>query len=1328
MAGIMLPMVQAQPASEGYYSYGPLEVNAAPVLSKIETSDLLYTKGMGKIKITGTLVVFDADTWIISASVQFKSGYNPDEDVLSFKGTREIKGSWDKTNGILTLSGLTTYTRYQSALRTVLYENTNVINPSTTTRVVTFTVSDGTSVSNTVSRNIVILSPDASPVLSNMETSPVEYCSGSGAEVITTTLSIADPDNLTLVSAKIRITGGYVQDEDFLRFSDQNGITGAWDKTSGILLLTGESGLANYREALRSVRYENTNPLNPVTGNHEISFSVNDGKAESNIVSRTVTVHDRVSAVLSGSTSVCSENITSVPVTVDFTGTAPWTFTLLKDDQTGDTHTGVNADPYTFNVKQTGTYRIKSLEDAYCQGDTAGSGYVRISAKPAPTAVISGNDTICPGDTAALRVALSGTPPWSITYRYNGANQPVIDNIRNNNYLLKVLAAGTYTLVKVSDAICTGQVSGTATVTQHLLPAALLSGDTTICESTPATLKVVMTGSAPWRFSYRLNSEPAVLIQKITASPLLFTVGRAGSYKPVEVSDKYCHGTVSGSALVNFIAAPDVTISGLKAVYSKQSAEWIPIIGTPSGGDFSGPGVIPYNTLWYFIPALPPLGNNNIVYRYRTSPGSCYGYDTAVVRILETSAEIEIENDRTKYCMNDKPFTVTGINLIDNSIGSFTISGNRGLVDHHDNTATVFPSMLNINQYIITYTGSDSTSVSKTVDIGVKPTADFEWESECLDPGQSYLINNTSVSSFGYLTDSSFSWKIQINGATLRDSTRDIVLHLQEPGNYSIELTVENSYGCLDTVTRIFPLRPTIQLAGTNYFETFESAPSDWQSNNSSPTHNNSWILGTPAKHGSPPHGFSGTFSGGNCWYTNIITNPAPQEQSWVSSPCFDFRGTRKPMLIVEVWRLFTDNRDGANLQVSSDSGKSWIPLGVLNDGINWFTDYYGIPGAQSMGWTATKDAGWVEARHSLDILKNQPRVQFRIAYSAIGSAIGNDGIAFDDVRIIERSRTAIVEHFTNSSDASCLRADAELDSVAQIYSSNMIDLQYHTQSPQNDPFYEDNPTVPVTRQFYYGIAAAPYAVIDGGTENRHRSDYSLNNPFDPRELIIESLNDSYFGIKLKSHIADKLYTHIVLKAFRPLPLTEISLRVAVTEEKINGITGQNGDTLFRNVVKALLPGPAGTTLYRSWNPGDSATVDLEWNLSHIYNMNELRVAAFIQNESTRYVYQAALDSIGVITGTDNPVYNGSENSFRIFPNPAKNRATLAFTGESQDVINLQIFNNLGKLVYSRVIPQGTLSQELPVSDLPEGLYLIRLTGSNTMPESGKLIISRQGN
>ena len=46
--------------------------------------------------------------------------------------------------------------------------------------------------------------------------------------------------------------------EDFLNFTNQNGITGNFDAASGVLSLTGSTTLTNYTTALASVEYEKT--------------------------------------------------------------------------------------------------------------------------------------------------------------------------------------------------------------------------------------------------------------------------------------------------------------------------------------------------------------------------------------------------------------------------------------------------------------------------------------------------------------------------------------------------------------------------------------------------------------------------------------------------------------------------------------------------------------------------------------------------------------------------------------------------------------------------------------------------------------------------------------------------------------------------------------------------------------------------------------------------------------------------------------------------------------------------------------------------------------
>ncbi len=285
--------------------------------------------------------------------------------------------------------------------------------------------------------------------------------------------------------------------------------------------------------------------------------------------------------------------------------------------------------------------------------------------------MLSGADTICQGGTAELSITLTGKAPWSITYYRNGSNSTVISNINTSDYKLKVTSAGTYTLSAVTDAVCTnGKVSGSATVIQLTAPTALLSGDASICENTSAGLNVSLTGTAPWQLSYKKDDGTPVYIQDISASPKTISVNQAGFYTLYEVYDKFCKGTVSGSARISVKPSPDVSISGLAPAYNKEDNQMVLITGYPAGGTFTGPGLFYSSPDWYFLPGYAPVGTLNIVYAYQESPGTCFGYDTAVVRVLEASAIIEFPENRTTICRNEGPFTIRGVNL-NNSIGQF---------------------------------------------------------------------------------------------------------------------------------------------------------------------------------------------------------------------------------------------------------------------------------------------------------------------------------------------------------------------------------------------------------------------------------------------------------------------------------------------------------------------------------------------------------------------------------------------------------------------------------------------------------------------------------
>jgi hypothetical protein len=263
-------------------------VNNIPALG-IGTGVLRYTEGSEAKIIAGTINVNDADdTNLSGAVIEISGNYRQGEDILSFENQNGITGVWNAAAGKMSLSGSSTVANYQAALRSIKYYNSSV-NPDTAYRTVSFTVTDGSSNSNTVTGTIVIFAVNNAPVLSNIETSPISYTDGETGKIITETITADDDDNSLLLSAEVRVSSNYQKGQDLLSFTSQHGITGSWDAETGILSLNGSAAAADYQRALRSIAYSNTS-TNPDTLPRTISFTTNDGITNSNIVSRIINI------------------------------------------------------------------------------------------------------------------------------------------------------------------------------------------------------------------------------------------------------------------------------------------------------------------------------------------------------------------------------------------------------------------------------------------------------------------------------------------------------------------------------------------------------------------------------------------------------------------------------------------------------------------------------------------------------------------------------------------------------------------------------------------------------------------------------------------------------------------------------------------------------------------------------------------------------------------------------------------------------------------------------------------------------------------------------
>ena len=136
-------------------------VNDAPVLTA--GAAVAYTEGDPPLIADATLTVSDVDNATLAgASVQISTNFNGMQDVLAFTPTGAISGSYAAASGTLTLSGSDTIANYQAALRSVTYRNTSQ-NPSTGTRTLSWSASDGAATSAAVTSTVAIVSINTAP-------------------------------------------------------------------------------------------------------------------------------------------------------------------------------------------------------------------------------------------------------------------------------------------------------------------------------------------------------------------------------------------------------------------------------------------------------------------------------------------------------------------------------------------------------------------------------------------------------------------------------------------------------------------------------------------------------------------------------------------------------------------------------------------------------------------------------------------------------------------------------------------------------------------------------------------------------------------------------------------------------------------------------------------------------------------------------------------------------------------------------------------------------------------------------------------------------------
>jgi hypothetical protein len=216
--------------------------------------------------------------------------------------------------------------------------------------------------------------------------------------------------------------------------------------------------------------------------------------------------------------------------------------------------------------------------------------------------------------------------------------------------------------------------------------------------------------------------------------------------------------------------------------------------------------------------------------------------------------------------------------------------------------------------------------------------------------------------------------------------------------------------------------------------------------------------------------------------------------------------------------------------------------------------------------------------------------------------------------------RMGFYEEATQASCPPCAGFNPPFQSFLNNNSETAVFMAYQVWWPGFDPMYLDNEQEVRDRIGYYGITGAPGLAFQGN---------SVGQTYSSTQLSGVTSQMSEFALTLNAEIVNGVI-HVTGSVDATMAASgDFRLRIALSEELItiqDAPGGTNGETEYHHVFKRFFGGSAGIDLQNSWTAGDSYAIDISMPVTttNIYNFDQLEVIGWIQNDSNKYVHQAA--------------------------------------------------------------------------------------------------------
>ena len=304
--------------------------------------------------------------------------------------------------------------------------------------------------------------------------------------------------------------------------------------------------------------------------------------------------------------------------------------------------------------------------------------------------------------------------------------------------------------------------------------------------------------------------------------------------------------------------------------------------------------------------------------------------------------------------------------------------------------------------------------------------------------------------------------------------------------------------------------------------------------------------------------------------------------------------------------------------------------------------------------------------------------------------------------------RKVVEESFTSSTCNPCRPGNANVENVNRANPGKYVAIRYQQNfpAPGTDPYASAES---IARRNYYGINSIPRMMLDGGwNDNSNSFTSAILNQFQSKPSVMR-VGGTYTLTGRNTVTMDAF-----VRPFMSFPAGRLVAHMVITERRTVLNARTNGETVFHDVMKKMMPNQNGTPL-PALTSGQNFSLSQSFDVSTlprtqaVENFDSLRVVVFVQDVVTKEIYQGEYMTLSRTLAARN-AHNGP--AFSLAPNPATGRTTLFVTPAHATQGRVDVLDMLGRSVFVRenvLLNAGGQQIDLDLSRQAAGLYTVRL-------------------